>query len=85
VVRRWPHEEESVEITIGVRNLPREITLDSAQTSDQVAAEVAAALAGKPALELVDERGRRIIVPTAAIGYVEIGAEARGRVGFNTM
>lgn len=74
-----------MEITIGVQNLPREITIDSDQTSDQIADAVAAALAGKPALELVDERGRRIIVPTAAIGYVEIGAETRGRVGFGSV
>jgi hypothetical protein len=74
-----------VEITIGVRDLPREITIDSDQSADDVSAAVAAALAGKPALELVDDHGRRIIVPTAAIGYVEIGAEGRERVGFGSL
>ncbi len=74
-----------MEITIAVRDLPREITLESDQSADEVAAEVAAALAGKPALELVDNHGRRIIVPTAGIGYVEIGAEARARVGFGSL
>ncbi|MBU4337539.1 MAG: DUF3107 domain-containing protein [Actinobacteria bacterium] len=74
-----------MEITIGVQHLPREITIESEQSPDEVAAAVAAALAGKPALELVDERGRRVIVPTAAIGYVQIGAEQRGRVGFGSI
>ncbi len=74
-----------VDITIGVQNLPREITLESDQTSDEVAAAVAAALAGKPALELLDSKGRRVIVPTASLGYVEIGAESRPRVGFGTI
>jgi hypothetical protein len=74
-----------VEITIGVQNLPRELVVESDQTADQVAAAVAAALGGKPALELVDSRGRRIIVPTASIGYVEIGSESKGRVGFGTL
>jgi phage tail sheath gpL-like len=74
-----------VEITIGVRDLAREITLESDQTADEVAAEVAATLAGKPALELVDNHGRRVIVPTAGIGYVQIGAETRGRVGFGSL
>ena len=74
-----------MEITIGVRDLPREIALDSDQSADEVAAAVAAALAGKPALELVDNHGRRIIVPTAGIGYVEIGAETRTRVGFGAL
>ena len=74
-----------MEITIGVQHLPREITIESEQSPDDVAAAVAAALAGKPALELVDTRGRHIIIPTASIGYVEIGGEAKGRVGFGTL
>lgn len=74
-----------MDITIGVQNLPREITLESDQTSDEVAAAVAAALAGKAALSLVDSKGRRVIVPTASLGYVEIGAESRPRVGFGTI
>lgn len=74
-----------MEITIGVQNLPREIVLESDQTADQVAAAVAAALSGAPALELTDTRGRRVIVPTAVLGYVEIGAETKARVGFGTI
>ncbi|MCL2422741.1 MAG: DUF3107 domain-containing protein [Micrococcales bacterium] len=73
-----------MEITIGVQNLAREVTLDSDQTADEVAQAVRDALAGD-ALELVDQRGRRVFVPTAAIGYVEIGAETRGRVGFSSL
>jgi len=74
-----------VEITIGVQNLPREIVLESDQTADEVAAAVAAALDGRPALELVDSRGRHIIVPTASLGYVEIGSETKARVGFGNL
>ncbi|MCL2848458.1 MAG: DUF3107 domain-containing protein [Micrococcales bacterium] len=74
-----------MEITIGVQNLAREVTLDSDQTADEVANAVREALEGKAALELVDQRGRRVIVPSAALGYVEIGAETRGRVGFSSL
>ncbi len=74
-----------MDITIGVQNLPRELVVESDQTADEVAAAVAAALGGKPALELVDSRGRRVIVPTASLGYVEIGVESKGRVGFGTI
>jgi hypothetical protein len=75
----------TVEITIGVQNLPREIVLESDQSADQVAAAVAAALSGGVALELTDTRGRRVIVPASVLGYVEIGAETKARVGFGSI
>ena len=74
-----------VEITIGVQNVSREIVLESDQTADEVSAVVAAALAGKPALELTDTRGRRIVVPTATLAYGELGAETKPRVGFGSI
>ncbi|GAA4625257.1 MULTISPECIES: DUF3107 domain-containing protein [Cellulomonas] len=74
-----------MDITIGVQHLTREITIESDQSAEQVTAAVNAALAGRPTLELTDVRGRRVIVPTASIGYVEIGAESKGRVGFGAI
>ena len=74
-----------MEITIGVQHLNRELVVETDQTAEQVGAAVAAALAGAPALELTDTRGRRVIVPSGTIGYVEIGGETKGRVGFGTV
>jgi hypothetical protein len=74
-----------VEITIGVQNLARELVVESDQTAEEVAEAVSAALAGNPALELLDSRGRRVIVPTSSIGYVEIGTEEQRRVGFGAI
>lgn len=74
-----------MEITIGVQNLPRELVIESDQTPEEVGEAVTAALAGKTALELLDTRGRRVIIPTASIGYVEIGSEEQRRVGFGTL
>jgi hypothetical protein len=74
-----------VEVTIGVQNLARELVIETDLTADAVAAAVADALAGAPALELVNARGRRVIVPTASIGYVEIGTEEQRQVGFGSL
>lgn len=74
-----------MEITIGVQHIARELVLESDQTPAEVAAAVAAALSGGTTLELVDSRGRRIVVPSASIGYVEIGTEEQRRVGFGTI
>jgi hypothetical protein len=37
---------------------------------------------GTPSLVLQDAKGKRVIIPTAGIAYVEIGAEESRRVGF---
>ncbi len=74
-----------MDITIGVQNLARELVIESDQTSEEVAREVSSALDGKPVLELRDVRGRRVLVPTASIGSVEIGSEETRRVGFGSL
>jgi hypothetical protein len=74
-----------VEVTIGVQNLTREIVVDTDQSAEDVAKAVSDALGGGPALELTDSRGRRVIVPTSSLGYVEIGTEEQRRVGFGSL
>lgn len=74
-----------MEIRIGIRNVAREVTFESAQTPQQVRATINDALgAGGAMLELEDDKGRFILVPTEALGYVEIGTQEQGRVGFGT-
>ncbi|GMA36451.1 hypothetical protein GCM10025876_26550 [Demequina litorisediminis] len=50
-------------------------------SGDEVAAKVADAVAGAT-LDLTDAKGRRVVVPAGSLGYVEIGEEAKRRVGF---
>ena len=70
-----------MEIRIGVQNVAREIAFETAQSTDEILAAVKAALESD-VLELVDDKGGRIIVPSASIGYVTTGAERRSGVGF---
>ena len=71
-----------MEIKIGVQNIGREIVLESAQDPDAVAKVVEDAISKGGELRLKDDKGRVIIVPGNALGYVEIGAEESRRVGF---
>ncbi|WP_425954908.1 DUF3107 domain-containing protein [Xylanimonas sp. McL0601] len=74
-----------MEVTIGVQNLPRELALETDLSADEVTATLKKALADGSVLELTDTRGRRIVVPTSAIGYVEVGPEETRRVGFGSL
>ncbi|PNI10181.1 DUF3107 domain-containing protein [Arthrobacter sp. AFG7.2] len=71
-----------MEIKIGVQNIGREIVLESNEDADSVAKIVEEAITKGSELRLKDDKGRVIIVPGNALGYVEIGAEEARRVGF---
>jgi len=72
-----------VEVKIGVQYAPRELVIESAQTSAEVEEAVTTALdSDSGVLMLQDERGRRIIVPVAKVAYVEIAETTPRSVGF---
>jgi Protein of unknown function (DUF3107) len=73
-----------VEVKIGITDSPRELLLSSTQTPGEVEELVTAALreGSGGLLSLSDERGRRFLIQTAKIAYVEIGVADARRVGF---
>ena len=72
-----------MEIKIGVADSPRELTVSTADSPDQVEALVAEAMRNTQGmLTLVDDKGRRYLVPSTRIAYVEIGPADSRRVGF---
>jgi hypothetical protein len=78
-----PTEGVTVEVKIGITDSPRELVLSSAQTPAEVEELVGAALGGGSGLlRLSDERGRRYLIHSAKIAYVEIGVADSRRVGF---
>jgi hypothetical protein len=74
-----------VEVKVGVADTARELVLNSSQSQDEIEALVAAALKDSAGtLSLVDDKGRRFVVPSARVAYVEIGTADSRRVGFVT-
>jgi hypothetical protein len=74
-----------VEVKIGVQHAQRELVIDTELSGDEVAAEVSKALTGEGGvLELADSRGRRVLVPSEKLAYVELGTPAPGQVGFRS-
>lgn len=73
-----------MEVKIGIAESQRELVVSSDQTPDEVAKLVDEALASGESglLRLVDEKGRKYIVRSAQISYVEIAPEEGRRVGF---
>lgn len=75
-----------MEVKIGVQNVARELSIETDLSAEEVMSAVRTALSGEGGvLSLTDSRGREILVPTAAIGYVQVGDSEKGRVGFGTV
>jgi hypothetical protein len=73
-----------MEVRIGVVYSARELTIDTDDSVDSVAATIESAMGnGDSLLWLTDTKGRRIGVPIDKVAYVEVAADAGGRkVGF---
>jgi hypothetical protein len=74
-----------MEVKIGVQFGTRELTIDVAEDSDAIQKAVSEALKDDSGLlTLTDSKGRRVLVPTAKLAYVELGSPAVGQVGFRS-
>lgn len=71
-----------MEIKIGVKQSPREIIVDSDKTPEELSAHIEESVQAGSVLSFTDAKGRQVLVPAAALAYVEIGTESARRVGF---
>jgi hypothetical protein len=74
--------DQTVEVNIGVQNVAREIALETDASADEVSKAIDAALAEGGVLRLTDTKGREILVPGRALGWVQVGESEKSRVGF---
>jgi hypothetical protein len=75
-----------VDVRIGIIHTPKELDIELPEGADResVISDVDDALQQpEGVLRLTDKRGRQVLVPTARIAYVEVGAsDDSRRVGF---
>lgn len=72
-----------MEVRIGVRDNGAALSFESTMSAKDLAAKISSAIKANEALvELTDEKGKTILIPTSSIAFVEIGADQGRRVGF---
>ena len=75
-----------MEVTIGVQNVSRELTVETDADASSVAQAVDTALASpEGVLRLTDTKGRTVLVPGRAVGWVQVGESEKGKVGFGAI
>ena len=74
-----------MDVKIGVTDTGRELVVSSHSNPDEIEAQIFESLKNpQGTLVLVDDKGRRVIVPTAKIAYVDIAPADTRRVGFGS-
>lgn len=71
-----------MEVKIGVRSVHRELVVETDLSPDQVETQLRDAVAERGVFALTDTKGRRVVVPVSALGFVEIGEDVQRPVGF---
>lgn len=72
-----------MDVRIGIKDSGRELAFETNQSSAEIEQTILGALnAGTKIVTLSDNKGRKFIVPTESIAYLEIGVEETRRVGF---
>jgi Protein of unknown function (DUF3107) len=75
-----------MEVRIGVKGALRELSIDSAQSAEEIEKAIDAALKdGAATLTLSDDKGRRVVVASDKLVYVEIAESEGRRVGFGAV
>jgi hypothetical protein len=72
----------AVEVKIGISDSPRELVVTSGQSPAEVEAVVNEAFGNGGVIALTDEKGRKYLVQSSKVSYVEIGPPQNSRVGF---
>ncbi|WP_067812600.1 DUF3107 domain-containing protein [Actinomadura kijaniata] len=74
-----------MQVRIGVQFVPKELVVETRQSAEEVQRALADALAvDHGVFTLEDQRGGRVVIPAAHVGYLEISEEADRTVGFGT-
>lgn len=74
-----------MEIKIGIADVAREVSLESHESPEDITAKLEQALAANSLLELIDTKGRRVIVPAHRVAYLDLGSSTARAVGFGAV
>ncbi|MDO5534452.1 MAG: DUF3107 domain-containing protein [Propionibacteriaceae bacterium] len=74
-----------MEVKVGIRQVQREVSVETNATAADIEGALAAALADNGVFTLTDTKGRKVLVPAAQVAYVDLGVENARPVGFGAL
>jgi outer membrane lipopolysaccharide assembly protein LptE/RlpB len=73
-----------VEVKIGIQSAPRELTLETESSQEELERRLKDALADGGVFVVTDVKGRKAVIPADKIAYLEFGSNEPRRVGFSS-
>lgn len=74
-----------MEVKVGIRDVAREVTVETKASAQDVESALAEALTGSGLFTLTDEKGRKVLIPAVNVAYVDLGTEHARPVGFGAV
>ncbi len=74
-----------MDVKIGINESSRELQVRTTATAEEIKASLLAALKNDELFELVDEKGRAVVIPAANVAYLDLGAVEERPVGFGAL
>lgn len=71
-----------MEVKVGIQHVNREIVVETAATAADIEKSFADAVEAESVFTLLDDHGRKVLIPAARIAYLDLGEENARRVGF---
>lgn len=71
-----------MEIRMGIAHVAREVSIETEESAESITERLNTAIESGGIFELTDASGRKVLVPAAKVGYVELGSPNARQVGF---
>jgi len=71
-----------VEIKVGIQHVNREIVVESTESAATIEKAFETAVTEGGVFTVVDQQGRKVLIPAVKIAYLDLGEENARRVGF---
>jgi len=75
-------KSSKTEVRIGISDSNQELNIECAASQDEVVKLVSSALNSNQTLNLVDTKGRQILIAPSKVSFVEVGQSSERKVGF---
>ncbi|MDF7664204.1 DUF3107 domain-containing protein [Bifidobacterium sp. ESL0763] len=74
-----------MDVELGIQNVARPVHFTTDDSAEAVSDAIGQAMGKGEPINLIDDKGRHIIVPAGALGYAMVGSETKHAVGFGAL